>query len=247
MNVPRATYSFSTSFWAVPETFSRATPCLSADRDVHRDQHRSGGVDRHRGRDPVERDAVEHRLHVGQRVDRDADLADLAGGALVVGVEAHLGRQVEGGREARLALGEQELEALVGRLGRAEAGVLADRPGPAPVHRRLDAARERVLAGEAEVALVVEVRDVLGRVEAVGREAGEGLELLPALAGLLERLGQRALLPAAAGLVQALQLLLLGADQLVELGLAVSACAVACRVAGHHALLGRTTGMMQAF
>ena len=30
MNVPRATYSFSTSFWAVPETFSRATPCLSA-------------------------------------------------------------------------------------------------------------------------------------------------------------------------------------------------------------------------
>jgi hypothetical protein len=30
MNVPRATYSFSTSFWAVPETFWRATPCLSA-------------------------------------------------------------------------------------------------------------------------------------------------------------------------------------------------------------------------
>ena len=30
MNVPRATYSFSTSFCAVPDTFSRATPCLSA-------------------------------------------------------------------------------------------------------------------------------------------------------------------------------------------------------------------------
>ena len=30
MNVPRATYSFNTSFWAVPETFSRGTPCLSA-------------------------------------------------------------------------------------------------------------------------------------------------------------------------------------------------------------------------
>ena len=30
MNVPRATYSFRTSFCAVPETFSRGTPCLSA-------------------------------------------------------------------------------------------------------------------------------------------------------------------------------------------------------------------------
>ena len=30
MNVPRATYSLSTSFCAVPETFSRGTPCLSA-------------------------------------------------------------------------------------------------------------------------------------------------------------------------------------------------------------------------
>ena len=64
---------------------------------------------------------------------------------------------------------------------------------------------------------------MLGRVDAVGLEAGEGLELLTALAGLLERLRQRTLLPAAAGVVQALELLLLGADQLVELGLAVPA------------------------
>ena len=71
---------------------------------------------------------------------------------------------------------------------------------------------------------------MLGRVEAVGLEPGEGLELLAALAGLLERLRERTLLPAAAGVVQALELLLLGADQLVELRLAVPACAVACRI-----------------
>ena len=171
MNVPRATYSLSTSFCAVPGDLLARDALLVGDRDVHRDQHRRRRVDGHRGRDPVERDAVEDRLHVGQRVDRHADLADLAGRAVVVGVEPHLGRQVEGGREPRLALREQELEALVGRLGRAEAGVLADRPVAAAVHRRLDAARERVLAGEAEVALVVEVA---GRARACrcGRSGG---------------------------------------------------------------------------
>ena len=41
--------------------------------------------------------------HVGQRVDGHADLADLALGAGVVGVVAHLGRQVEGARQPGLA------------------------------------------------------------------------------------------------------------------------------------------------
>ena len=83
---------------------------------------------------------------------------------------------------------------------------------------------------------------MLGRVEAVGLEAGEGLELLAPLAGLLERLRERALLPAAARVVQALQLLLLGADQLVELCLAVAACAVALRwLSRHQRLLAKLT------
>ena len=68
-------------------------------------------------------------------VDGHADLADLALGARVVGVVAHLGGQVEGARQPGLAGLEQELEALVGGLGGAEAGVLAHRPEPAAVHR----------------------------------------------------------------------------------------------------------------
>ena len=49
------------------------------------------------------------------------------------------------------AVGEQVLVALVGLLGRGVAGVLADRPRPLAVHLGVDAARERELAGLAEV------------------------------------------------------------------------------------------------
>jgi hypothetical protein len=51
-----------------------------------------------------ERDAVEQRAHVAQVRHRHADLADLAAGQLVVGVVAGLRRQVEGHRQAGLAL-----------------------------------------------------------------------------------------------------------------------------------------------
>ena len=60
--------------------------------------------------------------------DRHADPADLALRLGRVGVVAHLGRQVEGDRQAGLALLEQVAEALVGLLGGREARVLAHRP-----------------------------------------------------------------------------------------------------------------------
>ena len=79
-----------------------------------------------------------------------------------VGVVAHQRGHVEGRAEARLAVLEQVVEALVGLLGGAEAGELAHRPQPPAVHRRVDAARERRLAREA---------DPLGR-----RQVGVGVE-----------------------------------------------------------------------
>ena len=95
----------------------------------------------------AEVDAVEQLAHVVERVDGDAEPADLAERARVVAVEAHQRRQVERGAQAGLALVEQELEALVGLPGGAEAGELPHRPQPAAVHGGVDAARERVLAG----------------------------------------------------------------------------------------------------
>ena len=75
-------------------------------RDVEREQPRRRRVDRHRGVHVAERDVVEQRAHVAEMRDRHADLADLALGEDVVAVVAGLGRQIEGDREAGLALGE---------------------------------------------------------------------------------------------------------------------------------------------
>ncbi len=145
---------------------------LLADADVEREEHRGRRVDRHRRRDLAERDPGEERLHVGERVDRHALATDLAERARVVGVVAHQRRHVEGRREARLPVLEEVAEALVRLLGGAEAGELAHRPELPAVHRRVDAARERIDARVAEVAVVVDV-DVLGRVERLVREAGD--------------------------------------------------------------------------
>ena len=108
---------------------------------------------------------------VDDGVDGDADLADLAPVDRVVGVEAEQRRQVEVGRQAGLAVGEQVLVAAVGVFGLAEPGDLADRPRPAAVHRRVGAAGVGVLAREAEVALLVEVLEVGARVEVLDRKA----------------------------------------------------------------------------
>ena len=70
--------------------------------------------------------------------------------SVVVGVVAHLRRQVEGHREAGLALLQQVAVALVGLLGGAEAGVLAHGPEAAAVHGRLHAAGEGMHARVAE-------------------------------------------------------------------------------------------------
>ena len=105
-----------------------------------------------------ERQPVEQDRHVGEAADRHADPADLAFGGRGVRVVAHLGRQVEGDRQAGLAVVEEVAETPVGLLGRGEPGVLAHRPEAAAVHRRLDAPGERELSWAPEVAVLVETR-----------------------------------------------------------------------------------------
>ena len=93
------------SFCVVPWSAAGSSAVLLGGDDVERQQPRRGRVDRHRRVHLVQRDAVEQRVHVALVGDRDADLADLAARELVVGVVAGLGGQVEGDRQARLALG----------------------------------------------------------------------------------------------------------------------------------------------
>ena len=102
---------------------------LVGDRDVERHQPRRGGVDGHRGVHGGERNAGKQRPHVAEMVDRHADLADLAGRQGMIGVVAGLGRQIEGDREAGLALREVRAIEPV-RIGRGRmARIGADEPG----------------------------------------------------------------------------------------------------------------------
>ena len=94
------------SFWIVPCSARARRALLVGDRDVERHQPRRGGVDGHRRVHRAERDAVEQRAHVAEMADRHADLADLAARQHVIGVVAGLRRQIEGDREAGLALGQ---------------------------------------------------------------------------------------------------------------------------------------------
>jgi len=62
------------------------------DDEQQREENRGRRVDRHRDRHFVERNLGKQRLHVIDRVDGDADLADFAAGAHVVRVHADLRR-----------------------------------------------------------------------------------------------------------------------------------------------------------
>ena len=131
--------------------------------NVERKQNARRRVDGHRGGDFVERNAVEEALHVLDGVDGHADLADFAERHRVVGVVADLRGQIEGHRESRGSVGEEEFVAAIGLFCVAHAGVLAHGPEASAIHGGLDAAREGVFAGIAEVAVGVEADGVRGR------------------------------------------------------------------------------------
>ncbi len=151
----------------MPESVAPVRALLLGDDEIHRQQHRRRRVDRHRRRDRTEIDAVEQRLHVGERRDVDAALAHLAARQLVVGVAPHQRRQVEGDAQARAAGRQQPPVSLVGLLRRPEPGKLPHRPELAAIAGRVDAARIRKLPGIAQIARVVEGVDALRGVEDV--------------------------------------------------------------------------------
>ena len=141
--------------------------------DVEREHDRRRRVDRHRDADLAEVDPAEQRLHVIERVDRDALAADLALRARRVRVVAHQRRHVERRRQPGLAVVEQVAEALVGLLRGPEAGELAHRPEPAAVHARVHAARERILARQPDPLRIRQVRLGVERPHRLARERRE--------------------------------------------------------------------------
>ncbi len=139
-------------------------------------QHRA--VHRHRDADLLQRNAVEQNLHVLDRVDRHAGLADVAGHPRVVRVIAAMGGQIEGHRHA-LAAGRQVAPVEGVRfLGGRETGVLANGPRPHRVHRRLRAAQVRRQAGQG-----VDVGQSLDIAPGVQRLDGDAVGSLPVQLG----------------------------------------------------------------
>ncbi len=173
-------------------------------RDIEAEQDGGGRVDGHRGRRAIEGDPVEQLLHVLDARDGDADLARLAPRHFVVGVVAHLSRQVERHAEAALPLLEEVAEAPVG-LGRgSEARVLAHGPQAPAVAGGLNAACVGELPRESEIAQVVEIRDVGGGGEPLHGSAARAGEQDGPLGRAGERGFERALLPGSTRVLDAL-------------------------------------------
>ncbi len=127
----------------VPRELFGLDPLLLGRGDVERQHRQHRAVHGHAHRHLVQRDAVEQRARVVDRVDRDARHADVTAHARVVGVVAAMGRQVEGDAQPLLSGREVASVERVGLLGGREAGVLADRPGLGGVHRRVGTAQVR--------------------------------------------------------------------------------------------------------
>ena len=127
-----------------------ARSLLPGHGDIQGEENRRRGVDGHRSGDLAKRDAFKQSLHILERADGHADLAHLAARAGMVGIESHLGGQIEGDGKTRLALREQIAITLIGLPCRAEAGILPHGPELAAVHRGIDPARVGKFAGLSE-------------------------------------------------------------------------------------------------
>ena len=103
-------------------------------------------VHRHRHRHLVERNPIKQDLHVLDRVDRHAGLADIASDTRVVAVIAAVRGQIEGHAHPLAASRKRFAVESVALLGGGKARVLTDRPRTHRVHRGLRAADERLEA-----------------------------------------------------------------------------------------------------
>ncbi len=147
-------------------------PLLLGHGEVHGQDDGRDGIHRQGHADLVDGDALEGHLHVLEGVHGHADPTDLPEGHRIVGVQAHLGGQVEGHVQGVLAVFDQEAEPPVGLGGATEAGVLAHGPGPVAVHVLVNSSGEGILPRLPDVLLDVDVRDVCRPVDGLHLDAG---------------------------------------------------------------------------
>jgi hypothetical protein len=162
-------------------------PLRPADGRVEAQEDGRGGVDGHRRRHAPERDALSSTCMSSSEPMETPTRPTSPGraGGRRRGPSGSAGRRPP---RARLAALEQRAVAAVRLLGGAEAGVLAHRPQPAAVHRRVHPAGEGRLAGHADAPEAAGAQR-LGPVGRLEPDAARGRELgLP-----LGRAGERRL------------------------------------------------------
>ncbi len=80
-------------------------------------------------------------LHIFNRIYGNTGLAYISRYPRMVGVVSAVGGEVKGDREAFLAGGKVASVEGIGFFSSGEAGILADGPGPAHIHRGIGAAQ----------------------------------------------------------------------------------------------------------
>ena len=113
-----------------------------ARHDVERHDRQHRAVHGHRHGHLVQRDAVEERPHVIDRVDRHARHADIARHAGMVRIIAAMGGEIEGDGQSHLPGRQVPPVEGIGIFRGGEARVLADGPGLRGVHGGVGAAQE---------------------------------------------------------------------------------------------------------
>ncbi len=152
--------------------FRLGDPLLLGGHDEPGQDRQDRAVHRHRHGHLVEGDLVEEDLHVFDRVHGNTHLPDIAGDPGVVRVVSPVGGQIEGDGEPLLPGGEVLPVEGIRFPGGGETGVLADRPGPAGVHRGNRTADVGGKAGEG--VYVLHPLEVLGRVKGLDQDPLRG-------------------------------------------------------------------------
>ena len=121
---------------------------LLARHDEEREDRQHRAVHGHRHGHPVERNAIEERAHIVDRIDGDACHPHIAGHAGMIGVVAAMGGEIEGDGKPHLPGGEIAPVEGVRIFRRRKSRILPDGPGLRCVHRRIGPAQEGRDAGE---------------------------------------------------------------------------------------------------
>ena len=160
-----------------PDQLLRRHPLLLAGHDIKSHDRNDRSVHRHGNRHLVQRDAIEERFHVFDRINRNTRFAHIADHPRMVRVVATVRGQIESHAQAHLSSGQVTAVKSVALTRGGKSRVLADGPRTDDIHRRVRSAQIRGQPrGESGVRTACEVLGTVNRFDRhlVRRMPGRG-------------------------------------------------------------------------